>query len=101
MTSLVDKAMAGAPASAAASSAQQGKAQRSKKGGAAAPPDSSPVASAGSANVANAARSALMALMREAEGCGQLALLLIMQKARAPAKEVGTLLHAQPCRKPR
>lgn len=31
-----------------------------------------------------------MAVMGEAEGCGQLALALIMQKARAPAKEVGS-----------
>ena len=97
MASLVDKAMAGGPAPASASSAQQGKAQRSKKGGAAAPPDSSQAAPAGSANAADAARSALLALMREAEGCGQLALSLIMQKARAPAKEVGSLMHAQCC----
>ena len=88
MATLVDKAMAGAPASAFASSAQQGKAQR-RKGGAAASSDASKAAPAAGADTADAARKALMAVMGEAEACGHLALSLIMQKARAPAKEVG------------
>ncbi len=97
VTSLVDKAMA-ARCSSAVSSAQQGKAQR-KKGSAAAAPDSSQVAQSSSANTANAAKAALLGMMREAEGCGQLALSLIIQKAKAPTNEVGsrlvlTLVHA-------
>ena len=98
VASLVDKAMAGCSVSASASSAQQGKAQR-KKGGAAASPDSAQAAPTGSASLADAASRALVALMREAESCAQMALLLIMQKARAPAKEVGYLLSEQSSQK--
>ena len=92
VASLVEKAMAGtaAPAPApAATSAHPSKAQR-RKGGAPAPapcsqaPGESPSTSAD----AEAAREALMAVMGEAEGCAQLALALLLQKARAPAKEV-------------
>ncbi len=54
------------------------------------PLTASPAAPAAGADTADAARKALMAVMGEAEGCGHLALSLIMQKARAPAKEVGT-----------
>ena len=79
-----------APAAApAATSAHHGKAQR-RKGGAPAPAPGSQVSGASQSTRADAeaARKALMGVMGEAEGCAQLALALLLQKARAPAKEV-------------
>ena len=92
VASLVEKAMAGTAAAApatAATSAQHSKAQR-RKGGAPAPAPGSqaPGVSQSTSADAEAARGALMAVMGEAEGCAQLALALLLQKARAPAKEV-------------
>ena len=92
VASLVEKAMAGTAATApapAATSAQHSKAQR-RKGGAPAPAPGSQAPGVGQSTSADAeaARQALMAVMGEAEGCAQLALALLLQKARAPAKEV-------------
>ena len=92
MVSLVEKAMAITAASVpvpAANSAQHSKAQR-RKGGVPAPApgsQASGVSRSASAD-AEAARQALMRVMGEAEGCAQLALVLLLQRARAPAKEV-------------
>ena len=99
VASLVDRAMTNIPTAAAgsASSAQQGKAQRKKGAAAAAAAASEPGAPAlhasSGGNAAEAAREALMAVMSEAPGVAQLALTAIMQKAKAPAKEVSTAWH--------
>ena len=104
VASLVDRAMADVPTAAAgsASSAQQGKAQRKKGSAAAAAAASGSGAAAlhasSGGNAAEAAREALRAVMGEAPGVAQLALTAIMQKAKAPAKEVSTVsCHAVAC----
>ena len=92
VASLVEKAMAGTGALApapVANLAHHSKAQR-RKGGAPAPAPGSQASGVSQSTGADAkaAREALMAVMGEAEGCAQLALALLLQKVRAPAKEV-------------